>query len=391
VIATGIGWLAFDGRARAIVRINTSRRGVATLRRTRPFALRRQKKLIVGASLLALAAITAQASAHVTVGTPTLEVIDFNFRAPVEPAPTTPEELAAHHTDKLSLTFPAGFKVDRCDETADFACTATVDRVEWTRRDGSANFQAVDFFRVSVRTPGIGGTYRVPAIQTYSDGEEVRWVDPNPDDPRPAPQLRVNGPDRAPDAASGAFKPLGELGAGNPCPQEVIDDAIAQGIDPAVHCGHFGFEPPAGSPTPPGEQPPGGEPPGEEEPKLDVRGTAGIVRTADRTYVQVHVTGLEPGLVYTAHLHEGTCGNPTSAHYRNDPAGAEETPNELWPSSSLDDPTAGLTADENGEAFGMGIAEWVARPTARAIWIHEPPVDPNDQHAHARIGCADLV
>ncbi len=373
------------------------------MRRTHPFALRRHKKLIVGASLIALAAITAQASAHVTVGTPTLEVIDFNFRAPVEPVPTTPEELAARHTDKLSVTFPAGFKVDRCDETGDFACTSTVDKVEWTRREGSTNFQAADFFRVSVRTPGIGGTYRVPAVQTYSDGEEVRWADANPEDPHPAPQLRVNGPDRAPDAASGVFKPLAELGAGNPCPQEVIDDAIAQGLDPAVHCGHFGFEPPAAPPgeqppgeqppgeEPPGEEPPGEEPPGEEEPELDVRGTAGIVRTADRTYVQVHVTGLEPGLVYTAHLHEGTCGTPTSAHYRNDPAGADVPPNELWPASDPANPTGGLIADENGEAIGTGIADWVARPTARAIWIHEPPVDPNDPHAHARIGCADLV
>lgn len=367
------------------------------MRRTHPFALRRHKKLIVGASLIALAAITAQASAHVTVGTPTLEVIDFNFRAPVEPAPTTPEELAAKHTDKISVTFATGFKVDRCHETADFACTATVDQVEWTRRDGSTNFQAVDFFRVSVRTPGIGGTYRAPAIQTYSDGEEVRWVDANPEDPRPAPQLRVNGPDRAPASAAGVFKPLSELGAGNPCPQEVIDEAVRLGIDPAVHCGHFGFEPPAAPPgeQPPGEQPPGEEPPGEEppgeEPELDVRGTAEIVRTADRTYVQVNVIGLEPGVTYTAHLHEGTCGNPTSAHYRDDPAGLDAPPNELWPSDDLTNPTAGLTADETGSATGFGVAEWVARPTARAVWIHEPPADPNDPHAHARIACADLV
>jgi hypothetical protein len=256
-----------------------------------------------------------------------------------------------------------------------------VNTAEWVRRNNS--FKAVDFFKVSVRTPGIGGTYLVPAVQTYNSGEVVEWVDPSTADPRPAPQIRVNGADQAPAAAAGVFRPLAELGGGNPCPQSIIDDAIRLGLDPAVHCGHFGFEPPAGSPAPP-------EPP-SEEPELDVRGTAEIVRTSTRTYVQVQVTGLEPGLVYTAHLHEGTCGDPLSAHYRNDLDGLDAPPNELWPSDDPTNPTAGITADDAGVGNGFGVSEWVARPTARAVWIHEPPTDPNDPHAHARIGCADLV
>jgi hypothetical protein len=342
---------------------------------------RRPKKLVTGAALAALVALTAQASAHVTLGVPTLEVTDVNYRVPVEPAPTTPEELEARHTEKLLVDVPVGFLVEQCHETADFSCEVGAGQITWTRRADSTNFQPVDFFRASMRTPGIGGTYLSPALQVYSDGEEVSWSDPATSDPHPAPQIRVNGPDRAPAVASGTFRPLAELGAGTPCPQEVIDDAIRLGIDPAVHCGHFGFEPPAGSPTPP-------EPP---EPGPDVRGTASIARTPTSTFVEVVVTGLEPGVNYTAHLHEGTCTNPTSAHYKNDPNGVSEPPNELWPSDDLTDPLAGLTADENGEARGFGIADWVARPTARAIWIHEPPDDPNDPHAHARIGCADLV
>ena len=354
---------------------------------------------MLGAAFAALVALTTQASAHVTAGNPTLTVIDLQYRTPVEPAPTTPEELAAHHTDRLVVSYPAGFKVEQCHESDEFACEFTVDEVTWTRRAGSTNFALVDFFSVSVRTPGVGGTYLTPALQVYSDGEEVSWHEPNSSDPRPAPQVRVNGPDRAPAAASGVFRPLSELGAGTPCPQEVIDDAIRLGIDPAVHCGHFGFAPPTETPEPPspGEPtpPPPGEPtpppPGEEEPELDVRGTAQIVRTETSTFVEIFVTGLEPGVTYTAHLHEGTCTNPTSAHYKDDPAGPDAPPNELWPSDDPTDPTAGLTADETGTAEGFGIADWVARPSARAVWIHEPPVDPNDPHAHARIGCADLV
>jgi hypothetical protein len=345
-------------------------------------APRRHRKFVVGAAIAALAAITSQATAHVTVGIPTLGVTTLEYRTPVEPAPTTPEELAAHHTDKLVVSLPAGFKVEGCTETANFSCSFTLDQVTFVRRPGSTSFASVDFFEVSARTPGIAGTYRTPALQVYNDGLEVNWADADAADPHPAPQIRVNGPDRAPAVAVGVFRPLSELGAGNPCPQSVIDDAIRLGIDPALHCSHFGFEPPAGSPPVPHE-------PGEDE--VDVRGTATVIRTATSTFVEVTVRGLEPGVVYDAHLHEGTCADPTSAHYKNDPAGPSEPPNELWPSSDANDPTAGLTAGEDGVARGFGVAEWVARPTARAIWIHEPPADPNDPHAHARIGCANLA
>lgn len=361
-------------------------------------AVRRHQKLVLGVALTALVAITAQASAHVTVGIPTLQVTDLEFRAPVEPGPNNLEELAAHHTEKVSVTFPAGFKVEQCQETPDYSCTFTVDEVTWTRRPDSTNFglvtingvpqpspfggfTAVEFFNASVRTPGIGGTYRTPALQVYNDGEEVSWSGADAAGPHPAPQIRVNGPDRAPIVATGFFRPLLELGGGNPCPQSVIDEAIRLGLDPAVHCAHFGYEPPDGSPAPP-------TPP---EPGPEVRGTAQLVRSGHHSFVEVLVTGLEPGVHYDAHVHEGTCADPTSAHYKDDLAGDDGPPNELWPSSDPSDPAGGLTADESGVAHGFGISDWVVRPTARAIWIHEPPADPSDPHAHARIGCADLV
>ncbi len=39
-----------------------------------------------------------------------------------------------------------------------------------------------------------------------------------------------------------------------------------------------------------------------------------------------------------AGLHEGTCGDPTSAHYKNDPAGPDDPPNEPAVTSSSDTP-----------------------------------------------------
>ncbi|HEY4409161.1 MAG TPA: hypothetical protein VGO87_04720 [Acidimicrobiia bacterium] len=374
--------------------------------------MKRHVRFVVGAALAALVATTLPASAHVTVGIQTLKVTTLTYRAPVEPSFTTLDELAAHHTQKLVVTFPAGFKVAQCKKNADWTCTSSVDQVTWTRRAGSTNYglttvngqpvvnptngtmSAAEFFDVAVRTPGIGGTYLTPATQFYSDDDFadpcteptcVQWKEATSADPRPAPQIRVNGPDRAPRVARGVFKPLSELGAGNPCPQSVINEAVSLGIDPAVHCGHFGYTYPPGAPPPPPD-------PNE----IKVRGTARLVRSGHHTTVQVHVTGLDPGKVYPAHLHEGTCADPTSAHYRNDPAGVDGPPNELWPSSDKNDPTAGLVANSNGVADGSGQVNWVARPTARAIWIHMPedpnaPPPPPGTHVHARIGCADLV
>src|SRR3712207_869670 len=99
----------------------------------------RRHKVVVGAALAALAALTGNALAHVTVGVPTLEVTTLQYRAPVEPTPATPEELAAHHTERLVVTFPAGFRVESCPETRDFICTFDIDEVTWTRRPESTN------------------------------------------------------------------------------------------------------------------------------------------------------------------------------------------------------------------------------------------------------------
>jgi hypothetical protein len=106
---------------------------------------------------------------------------------------------------------------------------------------------------------------------------------------------------------------------------------------------------------------------------LSIDGIAQIKRSADGTRVMVHVRGLVPGVTYAAHLHNAPCSvNEGGAHYKNDPAGAAAPPNELW-LSSTDDPRAGITANPGGVAHGVGTADWVARPEAQAVVIHQIP------------------
>jgi len=123
---------------------------------------------------------------------------------------------------------------------------------------------------------------------------------------------------------------------------------------------------------------------------LSIEGFAMIKRSGDGTAVKAVVRGLEPGTTYAAHLHDAPCSapNPGGGHYKNDPAGPSEPPNELW-LSSTSDPTAGITANPGGVAKGRGSADWVARPEAQSVVIHSIP--PGGTTAGGpKIACADL-
>jgi len=116
----------------------------------------------------------------------------------------------------------------------------------------------------------------------------------------------------------------------------------------------------------------------------NLMGSAKLTRfDDDTTSLQVHVHGLEPGVTYTAHLHAGACADH-GPHYRNDSDGPARPPNELWASSDRDDPSAGITADDRGNASGTGTAPWRARAEARSVFIHSAG------KGQPAIGCADL-
>ena len=124
---------------------------------------------------------------------------------------------------------------------------------------------------------------------------------------------------------------------------------------------------------------------------LDIEGVAKIRRTSARTLVKVHVRGLEPGTTYAAHVHAAPCSaaNPGGGHYKHDPAGPGQPPNELWLSSERGDPHAGITANPGGVAHGRASADWVARPEASSVVIHAIPSG-GSTAGGPKIACADL-
>jgi Cu-Zn family superoxide dismutase len=109
----------------------------------------------------------------------------------------------------------------------------------------------------------------------------------------------------------------------------------------------------------------------------NVSGRAQMVRTADgQSIVTVHVTGLQYGVAYGAHVHNLPCSvNDGGGHYQDMIGGPADPVNEIWP---------GFTANQAGIGNGFAANDFTARPEAQSVVIHDPNA------ANARIACADL-
>lgn len=121
-------------------------------------------------------------------------------------------------------------------------------------------------------------------------------------------------------------------------------------------------------------------PSGEEGSR--VFGYAKMVRHDQGTDVTVQVSGLRRDRAHPVHVHSGPC-RVHGPHYKHDPDGPGEPPNELWPSSDPDDPRAGLVSDGEGHGTARATASWTARPEAASVMLHDPRTD-------EMMACADL-
>lgn len=171
------------------------------------------------AALVATLVLAPAAAAHVTLNPREWEAGGF-----ARFAVRVPNERDNASTTRVSLRFPepilsAGFqpvegwqrtvRMVELDEPIDVEgeqVTERIDTVTWSGgRIRPGEFQE---FGVSFRTPEEPGTeLAFPAVQTYSNGEVVRWIGPSDAD-EPAPIVTVTeAPTEAGEAATPAATP----------------------------------------------------------------------------------------------------------------------------------------------------------------------------------------
>lgn len=165
----------------------------------------KSKTILVLIAALALL-VPAGAAAHVTLqpseaGAGDYTVLDVRV----------PNERDDAATTKVDVRFPDGFifasyqpvagwsvdvkmeKLDKPVTSHGEQITEQVSQMTWTAANDRAGVQPGQFldFPISVQIPGeAGDTLTFKALQTYDDGEVVRWIGA-PDSEKPAPQVAV--------------------------------------------------------------------------------------------------------------------------------------------------------------------------------------------------------
>jgi uncharacterized protein YcnI len=177
----------------------------------------RTRKLAAATAVAALA-VPAAAQAHVTLqpkqaAAGAFTVLDVRV----------PTERDDASTAQVDVQFPAGFaaasyqavpgwrvrvikkKLATPIKTDDGPITEGISRMVWTRTSRAGGIKPGQFqdFPISVQIPGkAGDTLTFKALQTYSNGEVVRWIGAADSD-SPAPQVTVIAAARAAAAAKG--------------------------------------------------------------------------------------------------------------------------------------------------------------------------------------------
>jgi periplasmic copper chaperone A len=188
--------------------------------------LKRAMAVVVPAGA-ALAMVAAPAGAHVTVSSP--DAVPGGYGKLVFRVPNETDDAA---TVKLQVTLPTdtpfasvstkphpGWDVRVRDvklpdpvKVGDLTLTDAARTVTWTAQPGNGLEPGeFDEFELSVGPIADDATELVfPAIQTYDDGEVVRWTQPTPDNgaepEHPAPVLDLTGADTHAEGADAAMQ-----------------------------------------------------------------------------------------------------------------------------------------------------------------------------------------
>jgi uncharacterized protein YcnI len=190
----------------------------------------------IAAAVAVLLAVAPAAAAHVTLNPREWEADGF-----ARFAIRVPNERDDAATTKVTLKFPeeilsASFqpiegwrrtvKMAKLDEPIDVEgeqVTEKIDTVTWA--GGRIRPGEFEEFGVSFRTPNEAGSeLALPAVQTYSSGEVVRWIGP-PDADEPAPRVMITEPQpEEGGAAPPAATPPQDPGAAD---EETSSDTLA--------------------------------------------------------------------------------------------------------------------------------------------------------------------
>lgn len=173
--------------------------------------------VLCGATLAGLAIGVLPASAHVTVHSSDATgggYAELTFRVPNEMDNASTTEMQVNFPTDTPLasvsvrphpgwTFRLSHKkLAKPLTTDDGKVTSVISAITWTAQRGQGITPGeYDDFDVSVGPLPKSGTLRFPAVQTYSNGTVVRWIEvaaagaPEPE--HPAPSLPIANPDAA--------------------------------------------------------------------------------------------------------------------------------------------------------------------------------------------------
>jgi uncharacterized protein len=170
--------------------------------------MRKVRVVAVAAGVAGVLLFAAPASAHVTVSAQDARQGGFTrvaFRVPTESDTLSTTKLEVHLPESSPIasvsTMPvpgwtvaaSKTKLAQPVKTDDGEVTEQVSTITWTGHgsEGKIPPGAFQDFGLSVQVPGkAGDTLTFKALQTYSDGEVVRWIGPESSD-NPAPTVKV--------------------------------------------------------------------------------------------------------------------------------------------------------------------------------------------------------
>jgi uncharacterized protein YcnI len=184
---------------------------------------------------IAVAAVVfpSAAAAHVTLNPGEWEAGGFaRFDVRV------PNERAKANTTEVTVQFPEGLtfvsfqpkqgwkrtvEIEQLDEPIEVFGEEVTERIaSVTWKGGVIRPGEFDEFGVSFRVPETPGeSLLFPSLQTYSNGEVVRWVDPDPEGETPAPQVAVLPPAEEEEAAAGETTTEEAAGTGETGTEEI--------------------------------------------------------------------------------------------------------------------------------------------------------------------------